>query len=184
MVTADYHSSQSPAQLQPNGTSNHAGTRWEELLAHALSRHSKVFAVGFRLLRPSGYLGPIGTESVQAFVGQFAALLAERHLDPHLLWLRKQALPGQPSETTVLLLLDGHRTQSAVGHLALAATVWASVLGRAETAGLVAPWYHGDGSSGMQIRRDHPEWQERLGECRRWGQGLVPPGCLHGSACP
>ena len=71
--------------------------------------------------------------------------------------------------------------------MALVETLWAQALGLPHVQGLVDYCQHGaDGfelDNGIMIRKDQPDWQQKLAYCQEWSQylckthekGLAPP---------
>ena len=134
------------------------------LLVEALSRHSKILVIALLLsFAPGMQAAAYGNDTIARFSQAFTEELHAKKLDPAVIWKRTG-----PLQCTVLVLLDGHKTQSALNHQTLATTLWATELGIANLPGLVVPYVHADGQAGFVIRKDRPEWHTDLERCGRW----------------
>lgn len=174
MVTLD-PLSDFPLQSSPVGPPRSLADRWHLLLGDAVDHHSKVLAVAFRLETPGWPAPSAGCQPIQAFLAKFTRRLADRHLDPRLIWVRVGDVAARPAYL-VLVLLDGHRTQSASGHLATAQAIWDQLVGRSDGQALVVPCSPADGWNGLMIRKDHPDWETALADCSRWAGRLLAHG--------
>jgi hypothetical protein len=144
----------------------------DRLLHEAVARHSKTFVFAFSLTLPHGRSFDAGDALIETFVQRLAEELHVRKLDPRSVWTRKPYSLGQPAGYLFLVSLDGHRTHSAIGHLAVAERIWSQVLGMPAAGGLVAPLLHPGGSTGLMIRKDRRSWEQDLASCCRWARGL------------
>lgn len=162
-----------PQRSHGDGLNRSLLDQWRLLLREAVSRHSKVFVFAFRLAYPPGRVADPDSGPLRAFAEPFLGDLRQRQLDPRLLLAQERHLPGQPGGYLAIALLDGHRTQSAAGHLALADSLWRRVLGLPEAQGLVVPCPYCAGQNGAKLRKDFPDWEARFAECEEWGRRLV-----------
>jgi len=134
------------------------------LLVETMNRHSKTLVLAFLLFMPPGLQASARANDV---VSQFTQSLAEqlqaKRLDPAIL-----CQATGPQQYTCLVLINGHRSQAVAGHLAVATTLWATTLGLRHAQGLITPCTHGDGRTGLMIRKDRPDWHGDLEYCQRW----------------
>lgn len=171
--------------------------RLRELFDWMLDHHSKVLFLRFDLRFPWGGQFPSDNTHLMAFTENYTYVLRCRGLDPRYLWVREQTEFSTPPHYHFVVLLNGHRTQSIRGHLALAADTWASTLGLPSpyhgqygdldvedpyTGGLSSdglvhfclrggrPFPH---ENGVMIRKDQPDWEAKRAYCVDWGMYLA-----------
>ena len=147
--------------------------QWHRLLHQAAANKSKLFVLAFHLIFPPGLAVPPEGQPVPEFLDALSERLREKRLDPVCMCIEQQADGAGPIRHVVIVTLDGQRTQSATGHLAMADTIWSRLLGMPPTGELVLPCLCEDGSAGRQIRRDHPDWDGQIERCFRWGSSLI-----------
>jgi hypothetical protein len=147
--------------------------QWHSTLHDAARRHSRLFVLAFRMALPPGLSVPPNGPPVPEFLDALSEALGEKRLDPVYFAVREHGDTNQPPAYLVFVLLDGQRTQSATGHLAMTDTIWSRLLGMPPTGELVLPCPHTDGRAGCQIRRDRPDWDGQIERCFRWGSSLI-----------
>ena len=147
--------------------------QWQNVLCDYAERHSKILAMAFSLVHPAATAPAFAEQPLQAFLGGFLDHVQGKRLDPAHLAVTSTGGTDQRLSHLVLVLLDGHRTQSGIGHLRQARAIWADTLGLPNAEGLVHPCLSPDGDNGMKLRRDRPDWAGQLDRCSRWGSSLI-----------
>jgi hypothetical protein len=141
------------------------------------SRH-KTFFLRFDLRFPTNPYYPPDNSFFQTFIDSFAKHLRREGYAPGYFWVREggSKSPGDHHHYHLVLLLDGRKTQSIFGHLAIAERMWALALGIPEAAGLVNYCLKDrDGNpqqNGIMIRRDDPNWRDAYATCFHWASYL------------
>ncbi len=151
--------------------------RQNDLFAHMLHYHSKVFYIRFDVHFPQ-YSQPYPTDNsiFYGFLDSLINTLYRQGLDPHYLWVREQE-GSDIHHYHVSLLVDGQKTQSAYGHKQAAEELWAMALDINDARGLIhlCEWDHDTGSQngGIMIRRDSPHYEASINVCLYRGAYLA-----------
>jgi hypothetical protein len=189
-----------PVSLGPNDEPIHVETianRLHEIFDWMLSRHSKVYFFRFDLRFPAGGQFPTDNTHLMRFIENYSYLLRSRGLDPKYAWVREQTSLTTQQHYHLVVLLNGHRTQSVRGHLRLAADVWARTLGlpspydlQYDDSEVASPYAELIASAGLvdfclrrgrqfahengiMIRKDRPDWRQVLAYSIDWGLYLA-----------
>ena len=157
----------------PHPDKRHLPAQWQNMPCDYAGRHSKILAMAFRIVHPVATAPAFAEARLRTFLGTFLDHLHGKHLDPAYLTATSKGNAVQLASHLVMVLLDGHRTQSGIGHLRQAKATWADTLGLPNTDELVFPCLSPDGDNGMKLRRDRPDWDGQIERCFRWGSSLI-----------
>jgi hypothetical protein len=155
------------------------------LLDHMCANHNKVFFMRMDVRFPaeSAY-SPFNTV-FERFVNYFVWRLLQDYGEVCCMWSREQKSDDRHQHYHLIILMDGNKTQSIYGHMALAESLWDRYLDVTSPSGLIDRCDReilGYRPNGFQIRRGANDYQSAYEEAFRWasylakvdGKGLAP----------
>jgi len=149
----------------------------KDRIDYMVSKHCRVLFIRFDVRYPACEGSPIGNNSFDRFIADFAKYLRYHKLDCHYIWCKEFINFNKPHYHMVMLL-DGNKTKSIYNHLAKADELWARSLGLPqETKGLIDYCIKAsDGSpqeNGLMIERNAPDFNIMYDRCYQWASYLA-----------
>ncbi|UDQ99430.1 inovirus-type Gp2 protein [Lentisphaerota bacterium WC36G] len=103
----------------------------EALMNQAVAKHSKVLFFRMDLRFPDQSYYTDHNNILSNFLESFMRNLERQGLDPHYIWVREQNSSFNP-HYHVVIMLNGHKTQSSYKHIKIANKLWSKNLGFAD----------------------------------------------------